>query len=178
MNQVIGHPRALLITAGFLGIMAFTGLPFVPMIVLSGGCLVLAGVVSREQTAVKQRAVRQRQGQETGKPRQPEKAESLLRVDPMELEVGYGLIRLADPEQGGDLLDRVARIRRDVAWELGIVVPPIRIRDNMELGPNEYRIRVRGNRVAGGTVVAELCAMGPNNDNGNGSPINRSWRRE
>ena len=70
------------------------------------------------------------------------------------------MIRLADPEQGGDLLDRVARIRRDVAWDLGIVVPPIRIRDNMELGPNEYRIRVNGNRVAGGMAVpGQFLAM-------------------
>ena len=160
INQVTGHPRVLLIAAGFLGIMAFTGLPFLPMFILSGACLLMAGVVSREQTAVRRRTEEQQQQKETKKSKQPEKVESLLKVDPMELEVGYGLIRLVDPNQGGDLLDRVALIRRQLAAELGLVVPPIRIRDNMQLEPNEYRVRVHGNKVAGGTAIpGQFLAM-------------------
>ena len=75
--------------------------------------------------------------------RQPENVNSLLQVDPIELEFGYGIIPLADVNQGGDLLDRVVMIRRQIALELGTVVPIIRLRDNIQLNPNQYIIKVR-----------------------------------
>ncbi|MFP3488943.1 FHIPEP family type III secretion protein, partial [Staphylococcus sp. SIMBA_130] len=84
--------------------------------------------------------------------KKPESVTSLLQVDPIEFEFGYGLIPLADQKQGGDLLDRVIMIRRQIALEFGIVVPVIRIRDNIQLEPNEYVIKIKGNRVAGGEV--------------------------
>ena len=72
-----------------------------------------------------------------------------------ELEVGYALVRLVDTTQGGDLLDRISMIRRQIAGELGMVMPPVRIRDNMQLQPNEYHINIRGNAVAPGPIRVE-----------------------
>lgn len=94
----------------------------------------------------------------------PEAVTSMLHVDVMELEIGYGLIPLVDPEQKGDLLDRVTMIRRQTALEMGIVVPPIRIRDNIQLKPNEYSIKIRGTEVADGTLLVDhYLAMNPGN---------------
>ncbi|MEW5947622.1 MAG: FHIPEP family type III secretion protein, partial [bacterium] len=85
-----------------------------------------------------------------------------LHVDPMELEIGYGLIPLVDPEQKGDLLDRVTMIRRQTALEMGIIVPPIRIRDNIQLKPNEYSIKIKGIEVSRGSVMVDyFLAMNP-----------------
>src|SRR5205823_8187210 len=84
--------------------------------------------------------------------RKPEKVEGLLKVDPMELEIGLGLVRLVDPAQGGGFLDRVTQIRRQMAVDLGLVVPPVRIRDNEALDPNEYAIKIRGVAIASGSV--------------------------
>ncbi len=94
----------------------------------------------------------------------PEAVAALLYVDPMELEIGYGLIPLVDPEQKGDLLDRVTMIRRQTALEMGIIVPPIRIRDNIQLKPNDYSIKIRGTEVAQGSVMVDyFLAMNPGN---------------
>jgi flagellar biosynthesis protein FlhA len=82
------------------------------------------------------------------KPKEPEKIESFLNVDALELEVGYGLIKLVDKKQGGDLLDRISNIRRQIATEMGLIVPPIRIRDNVQLEPNAYTLKLRGAVVA------------------------------
>lgn len=79
--------------------------------------------------------------------RKPENVVSLLQVDPIELEFGYGIIPLADVNQGGDLLDRVVMIRRQIALELGTVVPIIRLRDNIQLNPNQYIIKIKGIQV-------------------------------
>ena len=76
--------------------------------------------------------------------RKPENVLNLLQVDPVELEIGYGLIPLVDPEQGGDLLDRITLLRRQCALELGAVIPAIRIRDNMQLAPNSYQVKIKG----------------------------------
>lgn len=91
--------------------------------------------------------------QEIEEVRSPESVVGLLKVDPIEFEFGYGLIPLADTQQGGDLLDRIIMIRRQCALELGIVVPVIRIRDNIQLRPNEYVIKIKGNTVARGELL-------------------------
>lgn len=87
--------------------------------------------------------------------KKPEEVESLLFVDPLEIEIGYGLIKLVDASQGGDLLERVQLIRRQMALDYGMVVPPIRIRDNMQLEPNEYVIKIKGTPVAKGVGMAD-----------------------
>lgn len=95
----------------------------------------------------------------------PENVINLLNVDPIEFEFGYGLIPLVDASQGGDLLDRVVMIRRQLALELGIVIPVVRIRDNIQLQPNEYRIKVKGNEMAKGELLLDhYLAMSPGDD--------------
>ncbi len=94
--------------------------------------------------------------------RQPENVTSLLQVDPIELEFGYGIIPLADANQGGDLLDRVVMIRRQIALELGTVVPIIRLRDNIQLNPNQYIIKIKGIQVSEGEILFDhYMAMNP-----------------
>lgn len=94
--------------------------------------------------------------------RRPENVSSLLQVDPIELEFGYGIIPLADANQGGDLLDRVVLIRRQVALELGCVVPMIRLRDNIQLNPNQYIIKIKGIQVSEGEILFDhYMAMNP-----------------
>ncbi|MGE7621816.1 flagellar biosynthesis protein FlhA [Viridibacillus sp. NPDC096237] len=95
----------------------------------------------------------------------PENVINLLNVDPIEFEFGYGLIPLVDTAQGGDLLDRVVMIRRQLALELGIVIPVVRIRDNIQLQPNEYRIKIKGNELANGELLLDhYLAMSPGDD--------------
>lgn len=95
----------------------------------------------------------------------PENVVNLLSVDPIEFEFGYGLIPLVDTAQGGDLLDRVVMIRRQLALELGIVIPVVRIRDNIQLQPNEYRIKIKGNELARGELLLDhYLAMSPGDD--------------
>lgn len=95
----------------------------------------------------------------------PENVVNLLNVDPIEFEFGYGLIPLVDASQGGDLLDRVVMIRRQLALELGIVIPVVRIRDNIQLQPNEYRIKIKGNELAKGELLLDhYLAISPGDD--------------
>lgn len=94
--------------------------------------------------------------------RRPENVVSLLQVDPIELEFGYGIIPLADVNQGGDLLDRVVMIRRQIALELGCVVPMIRLRDNIQLNPNQYVIKIKGcSGERGRDIIRPLHGMNP-----------------
>lgn len=104
--------------------------------------------------------------------RKPENIIPLLQVDPIELEFGYGIIPLADPNQGGDLFDRLVMIRRQIALELGVVVPMIRLRDNIQLEPNAYSIKIKGNEVAYGEIMFDhYLAMDPGNAEGTVSGI-------
>ncbi|OAH53779.1 MULTISPECIES: flagellar biosynthesis protein FlhA [Bacillaceae] len=99
---------------------------------------------------------------ETDELKSPESVVNLLTVDPIEFEFGYGLIPLADTNQGGDLLDRIVMIRRQLALELGLVIPIVRIRDNIQLQPNEYRMKIKGSEVAGGELLLDhYLAMSP-----------------
>ncbi|MAE66707.1 MAG: flagellar biosynthesis protein FlhA [Phycisphaeraceae bacterium] len=162
-RQLTQFWRVPAITAGFLVLMAFTGLPALPMLLLALIVAAIAWVVHgrarRESEAAKQK---DREVQET-----PPPVEQLLAVDTLELEVGYGLVKLVDNAQGGDLLERISMIRRQLAGELGMVMPPVRIRDNVQHQPNEYHIKVRGNSVAQGSVYpGQYLAM----DSGLASP--------
>ena len=94
--------------------------------------------------------------------RRPENVAALLEVDPIELEFGYGLIPLADINQGGDLLDRVVLIRRQIALELGMLVPIVRLRDNIQLSPNQYVIKIKGVPISNGEIMFDhYMAMNP-----------------
>ncbi|NIA21552.1 MAG: flagellar biosynthesis protein FlhA [Anaerolineaceae bacterium] len=158
VSQLASRPVAMVIAAVFLLTMAGIGLPALPLIVLAGLCLVLAWRLQKSGAA--QRSTVTAAAGKAALSRKPPQEDNLLAVDAMELEIGYGLIRLVDAAQGGDLLDRISMIRRQVALDLGMIVPPIRIRDNMRLGPNEYAVRVKGNPVARGEArVGMYLAM-------------------
>ncbi|MEW9501288.1 flagellar biosynthesis protein FlhA [Jeotgalibacillus marinus] len=102
----------------------------------------------------------------TDEMKSPESVVNLLNVDQIEFEFGYGLIPLADTNQGGDLLDRIVMIRRQLALELGLVIPVVRIRDNIQLQPNEYRLKIKGNEVAKGELLLDhYLAMSPGDEN-------------
>ena len=153
LSQVFAKPKALVIAALFLSMLLFTGLPKIPLVVLGGCCSGMAWTVSRGKAkTVKAAAARDK---EKAAKKEPEKVEKLLDLDQMELEVGYGLVRLVDASKGGDLLDRIGLIRRQTAIDLGLVVPPIRIRDNMQLGANDYVIRLKGQAVGKGVAYPE-----------------------
>jgi flagellar biosynthesis protein FlhA len=154
-GQVISQPRGLLITAGFLVMLSVTGLPMIPLLATAG----VLGVAAWGLTFDSRRDARAaRTAGPTGAPRHAAKAEppapeTLLKLDTMELEVGYGLVSLVDANQGGDLLERIAAIRRSLAGELGFIMPPVRIRDNLQIPANEYRLKVKGSIVARGQVI-------------------------
>ncbi|MEM1209898.1 MAG: flagellar biosynthesis protein FlhA [Planctomycetota bacterium] len=159
-RQLTSRGAALGITSGFLAAMGFLGLPMVPMLMLSAALGVAAWVVSRSDKR-KAAATAQADAQakaEAGPETKP--VEQALKVDTLELEVGYQLVRLVDTTQGGDLLERVSSIRRQLAGDMGIVMPPVRIRDNMQLPPHGYALKVRGNTVASGQVFpGQFLAM-------------------
>ncbi|HXE54874.1 MAG TPA: flagellar biosynthesis protein FlhA [Tepidisphaeraceae bacterium] len=167
LGQVFAKPKALIIAATFLGIMLISGLPKTPLLVLGTCCGGLAWTMGKSQQKAAVAAAKEKEKAATKK--EPEKVEKLLDVDTMELEVGYGLVRMVDASKGGDLLERISMIRRQIAMELGIIVPPVRIRDNMQLGANDYAIKIKGQTVARGVTYPEqFLAM----DNGaTGGPI-------
>ena len=144
IGQVTSRPTAMFLAAVFLAILMMTPLPKTPLIAMATGIGGLGYILmnkSRKETTTAASKV-------TAKPKEPEKIETFLNVDALELEVGYGLIKLVDKKQGGDLLDRITNIRRQVAGELGLIVPPIRIRDNVALEPNAYALKLRGAVIA------------------------------
>jgi flagellar biosynthesis protein FlhA len=148
LGQLTASPKAMILAAGFLVVLALTPLPKAPLLFLAASCGTIAFLVRRSRVAV----ATAKTTAEQGKPAQ-ERIEKFLAPDPMELEVGYGLIKLVDRKQGGDLLDRVTNLRRQIASELGVVVPPIRIRDNIQLAPNAYTAKIKGLEVGQGEVM-------------------------
>ena len=153
MDQVFSRPQALAVAGGFLAVLIFTSLPRLPLLVLGGACIGLSRVLSKRDKA----AVAKQQEEDDAPEAPPEKrVEDFLAIDPMEIELGVGLIRLADPNRGGDLLDRVQKVRNNVAGEIGLVMPKVRIRDNMRLDQNDYRIKIADMPIASDTVEPGL----------------------
>jgi flagellar biosynthesis protein FlhA len=153
LEQIFAKPKALVIAAAFLALLMVTDLPKFPLIVLCTGCSSLAFVLSRGKEKDARAAAKK--DQEKAAKKEPEKVEKLLELDTMELEVGYGLVRLVDARKGGDLLDRISMIRRQIATEMGIIVPPVRIRDNMQLAANTYVVKIKGQNVGKGETYPE-----------------------
>ncbi|OGX68197.1 MAG: EscV/YscV/HrcV family type III secretion system export apparatus protein, partial [Paenibacillus sp. RIFOXYA1_FULL_44_5] len=154
MSQLLQYPRLLYIVAGtvtFLGL--FTPIGIISTLPLAGLMIFAANRMQRNMDRKQKEDMLQEEEHQIDEVRSPESVISLLQVDPIEFEFGYGLIPLADTQQGGDLLDRVIMIRRQLALELGIVVPVIRIRDNIQLKPHEYVIKIKGNLIAGGELL-------------------------
>ncbi len=149
IKQFTAYPKLLLLSSAALGLFAIVpGLPFVPFMALAG-TLGYAGMsLQKASDREKQKLEQLQKEKELDEMKKPENIYSLLQVDPIEVEFGYNIIPLADANQGGDLLDRVVMIRRQCALDLGIVVPMIRLRDNIQLKPNEYVIKIKGVEVA------------------------------
>ncbi|OXS59690.1 flagellar biosynthesis protein FlhA [Cohnella sp. CIP 111063] len=165
-KQLLRYPRLLYIVAGTVALLGIaTPIPLLSTIPYAA-ILGIAGYrlqtnLNREQQAAEM-LVEEKEIEEV---RSPESVISLLQVDPIEFEFGYGLIPLADTQQGGDLLDRIIMIRRQCALEMGLIVPVIRIRDNIQLKPNEYVIKMKGNTVARGELlIHHYLAMSPGFD--------------
>ncbi len=149
-SQLFGKPEALFVTAGFMALLGvLPGLPGVPFWALAGG---LASVAVRRAGTIADEAEAAARPVDPGPAPEPEPSDLLL-VDELELEIGYGLIPIVDPAQGGDLLERISMLRRQLATEMGIVVPPVRIRDNVALDANAYVVKLRGNDVAQGEAL-------------------------
>jgi flagellar biosynthesis protein FlhA len=147
LEQIFSRPQALAVTGCFLGVLVLTDLPRLPLLAMGGACVGLALTATRKQTQIDTAAANKAKAKELKE--QPEqRVEDFLTVDPMEIELGVGLIRLADPNRGGDLLDRVQRVRQSIAGEIGVIMPKVRIRDNMRLEPNHYRIKIADIEVA------------------------------
>ncbi len=150
LRQLFSRPQALAVAGGFVGVLAFTNLPKFPLSVIGFSCVGLAISISRKTAQAKATADAD-QRTDAAKPTE-ERVEDYLAIDPMEVEIGVGLIRLADPNRGGDLLERIQRVRQNIASEIGIILPKVRIRDNMRLDQNQYAIKIADMPVGDGTV--------------------------
>ena len=165
-SQVLFHPRAISMVAcvlfGFALIPGLPTLPFLALALLAGGLAYSLGQAKRasEQAQQEQKAIAEK----------APAAESLSALPPLDLlaiEVGYGLIPLVDAEQNGELLERIKAIRRQMAFDLGIIIPPVHIQDNMQLASGEYAILLKGNEIARGELMPNYClAMNPGNADG------------
>lgn len=156
ISQLFRNPRIFFIASGVLMFLAIIpGLPTVPFLTLSLLALFIAYNLRKSQNASLASSKVMQKEKDKADIKKPENVISLLQVDPMELEIGYSLIPLVDTGQGGDLLERIVMIRRQCALELGLVVPTIRIRDNIQIKPNAYIIKLRGIEIAKGELILD-----------------------
>lgn len=163
-KQFVGKPKPMYIaSAALLGIGLLPGFPIIPFLMLSTLSATIATVRAR---GLKRDADAKldEEMKETEQTRKPEDmpVEELLKVDPVEIELGYSLIMLVDETQGGDLFKRITNVRRQLAIDLGIILPPVRVRDNLQLEPEEYVVKIRGNEIARNMLYPNmLLAMNP-----------------
>lgn len=166
VSQLTGFPKVFAIASGVLMVLAIVpGLPHFVFFILSVATGISAYFLFKDEKSKEIMKIESEQMEitETEK-REPENVMSLIAVEPMEIEIGYGLIPLADESSGGDLLERIASVRRQCAIEMGIIVQPIRIRDNLQLKTNEYIIKIRGTVTAKGELMPNmLLCMDPTN---------------
>ncbi len=181
LEQMFSRPGVLGAAAAFLALLAMTPLPKIPLLALGGGLAIGAAVLGgRRVDESEEPAPAADEPRPTATPRSrlaamvstrvegepveasSDRMEDLLHVDPLELEIGFRLIGLADPSRGGDLLGRLKSVRQRVARELGLIVPQVRIHDSIGLPPNEYRVKIRGTQVGQGIAYAgRLLAVPP-----------------
>ncbi len=160
-KQMTTEPKSIFIASGFLFIIAFLpGFPTLPLLFLSIAIAVIGHQIITIKREERKKLEKEEKMKATEAKKEPASMKNLLQVDPLEVEIGYNLIPLVLPEQGGDLLERITMIRRQTAMELGLLVPPIRIRDNMKIPPDEYSVLVKGVPVAQGKIkVDKYMAM-------------------
>lgn len=159
-GQMFQNPKVLAIMGGLMLVMGVTpGLPNLPFLLIGslavgGSFLVVKG--KREEAELKRVEENQAKTSSQKKKATTENVLDLLQMETLELEIGYRLVPLIEADAGGDLLDRISQIRRQVATELGFVLPSVRVRDNLQLPPNQYNIKLRGITIEGGEVMADL----------------------
>ena len=157
VGQLLSKPVVMVLTSIFLVVLMLTELPKVPLGMIAASTLGLALVMTRKTQRQQETESKMTEAAAQQQTRQTEDTpESHLRVEPMELELGVGLIPLADPAKGGDLLDRIHRLRKEVASEIGIILPRVRIRDSLALDQTHYRFKIAGQPVAGWLVYPDL----------------------
>jgi len=155
-KQLLGKPYVFYILGGMLALISIVpGLPTIPILLLAAALPVIGYVRSSKAKKLAEEAKAGDAESIATEKRKPESVTSLLNVDLIEMEFGYGLISLVDASQGGDLLDRIVMIRRQCALDLGIIVPVVRLRDNVQLGTREYVIKIKGIEVARGEVMPD-----------------------
>ena len=174
-NEMFSDPRVLGVVSGLLAFMGIIpGMPTAPFLLIAAvaGAMAFLKIKEKEQKLKQEEAlkIQQAQDEKLGKKEKRVKATKesvmeLLSVDTIEIEVGYRLVQLLNVEMGGDLLERIAQIRRQTALDLGIVLPSIRVRDNLQLSPNSYQIKLKGVALESGEVYPErflaMCAGDP-----------------
>ncbi|MDD5090193.1 MAG: flagellar biosynthesis protein FlhA [Candidatus Wallbacteria bacterium] len=156
-SQFLVDPKIYFIISGMLGFMSLIpGMPTVSFLVLGGISFATGWTLKMKKDEDARRPLDAEVARkEEEKKKKTEDVSALLQIDPMELEIGYSLIPLVDTDQGGDLLDRIKMIRRQMVIELGLIVPPVRIRDNMQIEPNEYTFHIKGFEVGRGKLITD-----------------------
>ncbi|GAA0461368.1 flagellar biosynthesis protein FlhA [Alkalibacillus silvisoli] len=162
-GQLFRYPKLLYVAAGTIFLLGFTPIHFMLTTLIAAilgvGGFYLDRAQEKQQAQEEESSLEETEQQEV---QTPDNVVDLLNMDPIEFEFGYALIPIADANQGGDLLDRVVMIRRQLALELGVVIPVVRIRDNIQLNPNEYQLKIKGNEVAKGELyLNHYLAMSP-----------------
>lgn len=162
-KQLFSNPRVLGTVAGAIFMFGLLpGMPTIPFMFLSVSLGASSYFIRKQEIAA---AAVVAKAEETA-PEEPveEKVEQYLQVDPIEIEIGYGLITLVDESQGGNLFQKISSTRKFIALEYGLLVPPVRVRDNLQLNPNEYIIKIKGNVVTHGEIYTDrFLAMNPGN---------------
>ncbi len=159
--QLTHHPKALALVSGILLVFGLVpGMPFVPFTLLSGLMFLLSRVSNKQKEIVSEKS-----DAEKARPQEletPEEVQQLLPLDTLELEVGYGLIPLVDEDQNGNLLARIRSIRRQFALDMGVIIPSLHLRDNLQLKPGQYAVLIKGNEVASAEILVDhYLAMDP-----------------
>lgn len=164
-EQLLRYPKLLYIAAATIFLLGLTPIPFF-LTTLIASVLAFGGYwLTQKADEPEVEEPEEMDEAESDQMKSPENVVNLISMDPIEFEFGYALIPIADTNQGGDLLDRIVMIRRQLAIELGIVIPVVRIRDNIQLSPNEYRLKIKGNQVAQGELLLDhFLAMSPGDD--------------
>ena len=163
-KQMTLQPKALAVASGLVFLLGIVpGMPFLPFSIFS---VIVGTAAYLTAQAMKRKEVEAATGEVRIEPEEhktpTQQAEESLHLDTLELEIGYGLIPLVDVQQGGDLLERISTIRRQLAQELGVIVPPVRIRDNVQLKPNLYEVKLKGNSIARYELMVDhLLAINP-----------------
>lgn len=159
IRQLFSRPEALGVAGCFLGLLVFSGLPTLPLVLIGAGCVSIAVMTKRGQKEKQDKSeaaeTEKKAKEEQEAAKKDDRIEDYLTVDPMEMELGVGLVRLAAPARGGDLLPRITGVRQNVASEIGVILPKVRIRDNMRLNENQYRIKISNNVVAENVVYPD-----------------------